>query len=280
MIKALIFDFDGTMLDTETAWLKAYQNAYRRQNQELPQDLYAPSIGSGQHVFQPVEHLMGYMQLPINLDALRSSIHHDFEQYMAHEQLRPGVAEYLREAKAFGLKLGLVSTSFRKRVDAYLDQLGLTHCFDYICTPEDVQRPSPEPDMYLHTLNRLGVKPREAIAFEDSPNGVKAARRAGVYCVLTPNQVTAQLEFQPVHYRLESLAELELLDLVANPDGTSARQPSAGDMVPLHKSAARLQGKQHTLRLAVKKGSRPGEARRGGVPFGPAASGFWGGGRR
>lgn len=269
MIKALIFDFDGTVIDTETPWFKAFRSAYQERNRELTLEKYTPCIGSGLHAFNPYEDLLSQMELPIYLDSFRESIRMRHEAFMERETLRPGVLDYLRAAKAGGLKIGLVSTSFRKTVSHYLDKLNIASYFDYICTSDDVTHVNPDPEMYMQVLSRLGVKAHEAIAIEDSPNGVKAAKRAGLYCVLVPNILTSYLEFEPPHYRLTSLADLDLGKLLESLHSLTVEPTSTGGYVQRYKLSWRLQVRGPAWRLSVKKGSRPGsirkETRRSGV---------------
>ena len=98
-----------------------------------------------------------------------------------------------------------------------------------VLTGDDVENAKPDPELYLRALRRLGVEPSRAVAFEDSPNGALAARRAGMYCVVVPNQVTAALEFGEHDLRLESLMQAELADLLAR---IEAGRPPADVIVP------------------------------------------------
>jgi len=100
-------------------------------------------------------------------------------------------------------------------VEGQLGRLGLLGHFDCVRTADDVERAKPDPDLYLAAAECLGVAPEEAVAFEDSPNGALAAKRAGMHCVVVPNSVTAALSFCPVELRLESMLHLELDPLLA-----------------------------------------------------------------
>ena len=126
----------------------------------------------------------------------------------------PGVAEALAAAAVLGLKVGLASSSGSGWVRGQLERLGLLRHFHCVRTAEDVERVKPHPDLYLSVMECLGVPPARAVAIEDSPNGALAARRAGMYCVVVPNPVTAGLAFGPHHLRLESLHGVDLAELL------------------------------------------------------------------
>jgi HAD superfamily hydrolase (TIGR01509 family) len=131
------------------------------------------------------------------------------------EGLRPGILDYLEEAERRGLKTAIVSSSSREWVDRHLIRLERAEHFDEIVTADhDPERSKPRPTLYLEALDRLSVTANEAIAFEDSPNGVKAAKAAGIFTVAVPNGVTVTLGLGEADLVLESLAELSLRELL------------------------------------------------------------------
>jgi HAD superfamily hydrolase (TIGR01509 family) len=131
------------------------------------------------------------------------------------EGLRPGILDYLEEAERRGLKTAIVSSSSREWVDRHLIRLERAEHFDEIVTADrDAERSKPRPTLYLEALDRLGVAAHDAIAFEDSPNGVKAAKAAGIFTVAVPNGVTVTLGLGEADLVLESLAELSLRELL------------------------------------------------------------------
>jgi HAD superfamily hydrolase (TIGR01509 family) len=133
-----------------------------------------------------------------------------FLDRIAGEGPLPGVADTLARAHELGLRVGLASSSGREWVVGNLERLDLLHHFRCVRTADDVQRVKPEPDLYLSALECLGVEPRHAVAFEDSPNGALAVRRAGMHCVVVPNSVTAGLAFHDGHLRLDSMLQADL----------------------------------------------------------------------
>lgn len=208
MIKAIIFDFDGTIIDTETAWYSAFRDAYEDHGVDLTLDMYSQCIGTSLHTFNPYEYLVTELHLPIDLDAFRQSIHNRHSEIMKTESIRPGIIEYLKQAKQSGLKIGLASSSARAWVDKYIRGLGISDYFDIIRTSDDVRHVKPDPELYLQTLTGLGVKATEAIAIEDSPNGAKAAMVAGIYTVVVPNEITKLLSFEGSHIMETSLSNI------------------------------------------------------------------------
>lgn len=219
MIKAIIFDFDGTIIDTETAWYEAFRQAYRLHDVELTLELYSQCIGTSLHSFNPYEYLVTHKNLPIDLEEFRRSVHAQHTLLMEKEVIRPGILDYLKQAQAHGLKIGLASSSPRAWIDKYLELLGIGSYFDCIRTADDVAKVKPDPELYLQAMACLDVTPAEAIAIEDSPNGARAAAAAGMYSVVIPNTITTYLPFDEVNYRLESLIDLDFRHLIANPQG-------------------------------------------------------------
>lgn len=216
-IRALIFDFDGTILDTETAWYEAFKEAYLEHEVELTLDMYGKCIGTSLHVFDPYEYLITEMKIPLDREVFRQRVHARHTEMMAQEVIRPGVLDYLVEAQELGLRIGLASSSKRAWVDKYLAQLGIGSYFETIRTAEDVALVKPHPELYELALKDLGVQPHEAIAIEDSPNGARAAAAAGMHYLAVPNPVTKFLAFDGEPRTVQSLEELSLtalLDLV------------------------------------------------------------------
>lgn len=218
MIKALIFDFDGTILDTETAWYEAFREAYEQHGVDFPLEKYAECIGTNNHTFNPYEYLMTDLGLPIDREDFKSSIHQRYSELMKKESLRPGIMEYLQAAKEHGLRIGLASSSDKKWIDNHLQQLGIASYFECIRTSDDVKLVKPDPELYVQTLECLNVKPEEAIAIEDSPNGAKAAFAAGMHYVVVPNQITRFLKFDgnPLYHE-NSLNDIDFNELIFHP---------------------------------------------------------------
>jgi len=220
MIKAIIFDFDGTIIDTETAWYRAFREAYRSHGVELTLEQYSQCIGTSLHAFNPYEYLMTELGLPINKEAFRRSVHDKHAELMEQETVRPGVLGYLESAKALGIKIGLASSSSEHWVRTHLDRLKLTDYFECIRTSDHVSKVKPDPELYSQAMSALGVRGEETISVEDSPNGAKAAIAAGTVCVIVPNVLTETLNFPKSPYRASSLAELDFRHLAGRSEAS------------------------------------------------------------
>ncbi|WP_159883430.1 HAD family hydrolase [Paenibacillus puerhi] len=214
MIRAVVFDFDGLILDTESAEFESFQAMYLQHGAELTIEVWGACIGTAPGVFDPYEDLERCLGRPYDREAARMQRRSYYADRMAQADIRPGVRSYLEEARRLGLSIGLASSSTRDWVTGYLDQYGLLSYFEVIRTRDDVRQVKPDPELYVQTLDALGVAPGEAIAFEDSPNGAKAAWTAGMNCVIVPNAVTGLLSFGPHHFRLNSMADTPLAEVI------------------------------------------------------------------
>ena len=222
MIRAILFDFDGLILDTETAVFQSWQETYREFGVELDLELYAGCVGRGalDSQFHPLEHLEELVGKPLDREAVSAKRKKRNLDLIAAQSALPGVEDYISSAKKLGLHVGLASSSYRTWVVGHLTHLELLDQFETIRTADDVVRAKPDPELYLRALQDLEVSPDEAIAFEDSPNGVAAAVAAGIYTVWVPNSVTRLLPCYGYDLRLGSLAEIplgELIEGVAEP---------------------------------------------------------------
>ncbi|MGC4378071.1 HAD family hydrolase [Fictibacillus sp. Mic-4] len=213
MIKALVFDFDGLIVDTETKIFQAIEEIFEQHNCKLPLELWQTCIGT-KDSFDPFDYLEGQIMRSVDRDDLRIKHRTRALELLENEQPLPGVEDYLKAAKELGLKIALASSSTRKWVTEHLTKLNLISYFECIKTADDVENVKPDPALYLEAVKCLGVKPEEAIAFEDSANGSLAAKRAGLYCVVIPNEITKGLAFGDVDHQMESMAEMQLNELI------------------------------------------------------------------
>lgn len=214
-IKALIFDFDGLILETERPEFQSWVEIYEEHGCTLSLSNWAKGIGTW-HQFDPYEHLEVQYGRPIDRETIRAKRRQRNAELLAAESIMPGVVEYLTDARRQGLKLSVASSSSHSWVDDHLLRLGLFDQFDCIRCREDVANAKPFPDLYQAVLEALAISPAQAIAFEDSPNGILAAKRAGIFCVAVPNQITAQLSIDHANLVLPSLADMPLEDLLVN----------------------------------------------------------------
>lgn len=213
MIRALIFDFDGLILDTEGPVYRSWQEVYAGYGVALPFELWVKTVGSSNQAFDPRLHLEERIGGRLPQEVLDRRVQRRIELVLA-EQLLPGVSDLADAARGAGLKLGVASSSSRDWVNGHLERLGIRDRFACLSSRDDVEHVKPEPDLYLAALECLGVAAAEAVALEDSPNGITAAKRAGLRCVAVPNPITAGLDLSQADLLLESLSEVTLPTLL------------------------------------------------------------------
>ncbi|MED2972109.1 HAD-IA family hydrolase [Fictibacillus sp. B-59209] len=213
MIKAVVFDFDGLILDSEKSIYNAIQEIFTEHSCNMPLELWQQCIGT-KDFLDPFEYLEEQINKKVDRKGLRAKHHERVLSMLEGEKPLPGVEDYLEAAKELGLKIALATSSSRQWVTGHLEKLNLLSYFDCLKTADDVEHVKPDPALYLEAVKCLGVKPNEAIAFEDSANGARAAKAAGLYCVVIPNEVTKGLAFGDVDHQMESLAEVQLKELM------------------------------------------------------------------
>ena len=215
MIQALIFDFDGLILDTEVPDYQAWLEVYAEYNCELPLSTWATYIGGAADVFDAYSDLEAQSGRFIDRQAIRTKRRKRYSELVAAQPILPGIVEYITAAKRLGLRLAVASSGTRDWVVGNLTRLALLESFNYIKCADDVKHVKPDPALYLAALSALQIDAQQAIAFEDSPNGVRAAQRAGIFCVAIPNPLTSQLPLEHADLRLKSLADVPLETLLA-----------------------------------------------------------------
>ena len=215
MIQALIFDFDGLLVDTETPAFESWRALYAEYGHELTLDLWQGALGTS-HGFDPAAHLAQLVAQPIDRAALlarRLAVKHALS---ATQPLLPGVREMLRQAGELGLPCAVASSSSREWVLGWLRQHGIEDQFACIRTADDVQLTKPAPDLFLSAASCLGVPPERCLVFEDSANGILAARAAGMPCVVVPGAITRRLTLPSADLVIESLDAVALADILSH----------------------------------------------------------------
>jgi HAD superfamily hydrolase (TIGR01509 family) len=214
MIRALIFDFDGLILETEGPTYQSWVEVYQSFGHSLPFSTWKANIGTTQGDFDPRLELEKLLKATVDWDGVESRRRIIENTLIEAQSVLPGAVQYLNDARHLGLKLGLASNSPNDWVIRHLTRLGLLIYFDSICTADDVHHIKPDPELYLSVLRALEVQADEAIALEDSPIGIRAAKGAGLFCVAIPNPLIRQLTFGEADIQLGSLAEMPLEQLL------------------------------------------------------------------
>ena len=183
--RAVIFDLDGVLVDTEPGWRRAETELLRRHGDAYTEADAAASLGAPVDVvvarYADRLGLGGQNRLRLREELMELAR----VEYGGVVPVRPGAMELLRSLRG-RVPLGVASNTPRELVVRALDAAGLAGYFDFVVTAEDVERPKPAPDIYLAACRRLGVEPSDAVALEDSPPGIEAARRAGLTVVAIP----------------------------------------------------------------------------------------------
>lgn len=214
MFRAVVFDFDGLILDTEEPIYRSWLEVYQAHGEDLPFERWIQTVGSTNDAFHPQHHLEERLGRALAKEVLERRAGRRTELILANAVL-PGVVDQLDRARQLGLKVGVASSSTREWVSGHLSRLGILDRFACMRCRDDVEHAKPEPDLYLAVLECLGVKAAEAFAIEDSPNGVTAARRAGMKCVAIPNSITERLDLTHADLVIRSLSDLTLDQLMA-----------------------------------------------------------------
>jgi beta-phosphoglucomutase-like phosphatase (HAD superfamily) len=192
MIRALIFDFDGLIVDTESPAFDAWQKLYRDHGLQLAPEVWAQVIGTHEHRFDAMDHLESLHGAPLERKSLNARRVEHKLQMTGAQPLLPGVVELVQFATERGISLGVASSSSHQWVEENLERRGLLAAFDCI-----------------------RFEAGEAVVFEDSPNGIASAQAAGIFAVAVPNPMTASLNLDAADMRLDSLAALSPDQLLA-----------------------------------------------------------------
>jgi len=213
-IKALIFDFDGLIFDTETPLFEAWRECYDAHGHQLELEQYAAFVGTDESVFDPVSDLENRHLEQIDWGHWNQKRSESIREALCDQRPLPGIAECLEEAADNGLPCAVASSSPRSWVEPLLNKLKLGHHFQSTHCLDDVKKPKPDPELFQQAAKDLDVEACEALVFEDSLNGLEAAVSAGMPCVVIPSSVTKHLEFPEASLRLGSLAEMSLAEIL------------------------------------------------------------------
>ncbi|HAL71419.1 MAG TPA: hypothetical protein DCP71_06550 [Verrucomicrobiales bacterium] len=215
-IRAILFDFDGLIVDTESVGYHTWRQLYAQHGHELAVETYAQAIGTEfNDLYDPrrdLDALTGSALPWAELEVRR--LEHERELRSTLSTL-PGVVDRLTEARELGIPCAVASSSPLSWVGTWIEQLELRHHFHHLTTVDDTGKVKPDPSLFLHAAGRLGVHPHEVLVFEDSLNGLRAARAAEMRCIVVPGPMTQHLDFEGALRRVGSLAEVSLRDLVA-----------------------------------------------------------------
>jgi HAD superfamily hydrolase (TIGR01509 family) len=214
LIEALIFDFDGLVVDTETPEYEVLSEQYREHGATLLPERWVLGLGTvgGYNAYAELEALIGHT---LDRAALQVEHRQRYLERIAAQPLRPGVAELLAYGHEHGLRMAVASSSTRDWVENWLARHHIREYFGCVRTRNDVVHVKPAPDLFLSAAECLAVRPQACVVLEDSPNGMRAAASAGMRCVAVPLPLLSGLELPPHTLRLATLADFSPEELLA-----------------------------------------------------------------
>jgi HAD superfamily hydrolase (TIGR01509 family) len=185
VIEAVIFDLDGVLLDSEQVWDEAREQLAKERGGRWHENAQRDMMGMSSLEWSRYMHdVIGLPEPPEEIS--REVVERMAKLYREHLPVVPGAREAV-ERLAARWPLGLASSSNRELIDLALELLGVQHLFKATVSSEEVARGKPAPDVYLEAARRLGVEPTHAAAIEDSENGIRAAKAAGMRVIAIPN---------------------------------------------------------------------------------------------
>jgi HAD superfamily hydrolase (TIGR01509 family) len=207
-LSAVLFDFDGILVDTEWAIYQAWLRTFRAHGEDLPLSLYTRCIGSDFDAWSPKAHLEDLTQLGFDWVKMDEERQVEIRAELSEEGPIEGVVDLLAAISESGVPQAVVSSSSHFWVDGWLEKLGLRGFFSDVICKGDAPRIKPAPDLYLAAAERLGVEPECCLVIEDSLNGLISAKAAGMKAWIVPNRVTSGLDFSRADKVLGSFREL------------------------------------------------------------------------
>ncbi len=209
MIKAILFDFDGVLVDSEQVNIEAGIKTFKEHGMPLTDEErlyivgrssidYVPHFLKARSIIDPDIHHSVIEELRRNYDTMWDGI----------VTLTPGVGEVLSSLKTQGKKLAIATTNRRSTIDKFFRRFGFINDFDVVVTGEDVKRRKPDPEVYTLTVKKLGITPNEGIVIEDATVGIVAVKAAGLRCIAFPNTYTKDNDFSAADDTINSLEDL------------------------------------------------------------------------
>ncbi len=218
-LRAVLFDFDGTLWDSETAVFGVFRNLYAEHGHELLLSTWSAAIGT-LGGFDPYAELNQLRNDGLDVEDLRASTERRIREAAWQVPLRPGIAPFLAQLDRVGVRRALVSSDRSEWLVTHLERLGWPDGWSaMVCADGDATRAKPNPHLYLAALELLGVPSHETFAVEDSPNGIRAAKAAGIRCLCVPNEATAGLDVSEADLVANTFEGLSLDDVWAKLGG-------------------------------------------------------------
>lgn len=206
--RGIIFDFDGVLVDTEWAIFSSWVELFAREGQQLTIQDYAPCLGAGYSHWDPARYLEQLTGRSFDWAQENAARQARIEAELSRHQLMPGAAELLEWCRAQGIPTTIASSSSRRWVGGWIERLSITHFFPRIFCRTDGYAVKPNPALFLAAQAYLGLPAEQCLIIEDSENGIRAAKNAGIPCVAIPNRLTALCNLSEADFHASSLADL------------------------------------------------------------------------
>jgi HAD superfamily hydrolase (TIGR01509 family) len=207
--KGFIFDFDGLIIDTEMPCYYAWVELFEQYGSAFTMQDYGKIIGTDNSVYNPAKHLSELSNGLLDPLVIRDQILKRTRELIDLQPLLPGVHGFLQSAQSLGIPMAMASSSNRSWVEGYLSSLKIKQYFQVVCTSDDVSKVKPDPELFLLAARKIGLAPDEIIVFEDSPNGVKAAKAVGMACIAIPNELTITMDLSLADKTVKSFQYLD-----------------------------------------------------------------------
>jgi len=231
MIRAVVFDFDGIILETEEAEYLAWRQLWEETGVDLSLEEWSGGIGTVPGAggsFQPYRELVRRSGRSLDQETVRARVGTLIAGHLSNRQMQPGVAGWREEAARLGLSVGIASSSPRSWVENHLARLGATGWWPVMACFDDCGKAKPDPASYWLACQSLEVAPGEALAVEDSRNGLLAAKAAGLFCVAVPTAMTAHMDLSEADLVLSSLEGTPLAAVLDKLGKAGSPSPTGG----------------------------------------------------
>lgn len=213
-LKGIIFDFDGLIIDTEMPGCNAWAELFNQHGFSFTIEDWKKAIGTGPTAYDPAKHLSQLTNGQLNAQDIQERTLSRTRELIELQSMLPGVLDFIIASERLGVPMAVASSSNREWVEGYLSKLGIRKFFKVVCTSDDVTNVKPDPELFLLAAKNLGVAPSEAVIFEDSPSGIRAAKAAGIFCIAIPNDITKSMDLSLASRIVDSFLDLDPKELI------------------------------------------------------------------
>lgn len=211
MVEAVIFDMDGVIIDSEPLHKEVLKEYMKELKIQVSEELYNTFIGSTSiEMFTQLKEKFNFQG---EVEEVIETYAERYVEYIKkHEDIKPiaGIKELIEELHERGIKIALASSSCRMHIDMVLNMFSFNKYFDVVVSGHDVEKPKPNPDIFLRTSELLEVKPEQCLVIEDSFNGVRAAKSAGMICIAYDNQNSGAQNREDADAIVKSISDINM----------------------------------------------------------------------